>query len=53
MKKKKQTDIPVITVPKANDLFDVIDTDDKGYDFGEPILLQEVRIEFERENDTK
>ncbi len=53
MKKKKRTNTPVITVPKGNDLFDVIDTDDKGYDFGEPIMLQEVKIEFERENDTE
>ena len=28
---------------------DLIDTDDKGYDFGKPILIEEVKLKFERE----
>ncbi len=49
MKKKKEQGIPEIVVPKGYDLFDLIDTDDKGYDFGKPILIEEVKIRFERE----
>jgi len=47
--KQKQRDTPEIVVPKGYDLFDLIDTDDKGYDFGKPILIEEVKIRFERE----
>ncbi len=49
MKKKKEQGTPEIVVPKGYDLFDLIDTDDKGYDFGKPILIEEVKIRFERE----
>ena len=44
--KHKQNEIPEIVVPKG---FDLIDTDDKGYDLGEPIMTEEVKIRFERE----
>ncbi len=47
--KHKNKDTPEIVVPKGYDLFDLIDTDDKGYDFGKPILIEEVKIQFERE----
>ncbi len=47
--KHKNKDTPEIVVPKGYDLFDLIDTDDKGYDFGKPILIEEVKIRFERE----
>ncbi len=48
MKQKKGNDTPEIVVPKGYDLFNLIDTDDKGYDFGEPILTEEVKVRFER-----
>jgi len=47
--KKKNRDMPVITVPKGYDLLDLIDTDDKGYDFGKPIMQEEVELRFERD----
>ncbi len=47
--KHKNKDTPEIVVPKGYDLFDLIDTDDKGYDFGKPILIEEVKIRVERE----
>jgi len=47
--KHKQNEIPEIVVPKGYDLFDLIDTDDKGYDLGEPIMTEEVKIRFGRE----
>lgn len=53
MNNKKDKAISEITVPKGYDLFDLIDEDDKGYDFGEPIMTEEVKIEFERENRTE
>ena len=49
MKQKKVNETPEIVVPKGYDLFDLIDTDDKGYDFGKPILIEEVKLKFERE----
>lgn len=50
MKKKVQREVFEIVVPKGYDLLDLIDTDDKGYDFGEPIMHEEVNIKFEREH---
>lgn len=49
MKKKKVNETPEIVVPKGYDLLDLIDTDDKGYEFGEPIMTEEVKLRFERE----
>ena len=49
MKQKKVNETPEIVVPKGYDLCDLIDTDDKGYDFGKPILIEEVKLKFERE----
>ena len=51
MKRKNET--PVITVPQGYDLFDMTDTDDSGYDFGDPIMREEVKIRFEREEGTE
>ena len=48
--KHKQNEIPEIVVPKGYDLLDLIDTDDKGYEFGEPIIIEEVKVRFEREH---
>lgn len=50
MKGKKESSTPEITVPKGYDVFDLIDTDDGGFDFGAPILKEEVKVRFEREN---
>ena len=47
--KRKQNETPEIVVPKGYELFDLIDTDNEGYDLGEPILTEEVKIRFERE----
>lgn len=47
--KHKNKDTPEIVVPKGYDLLDLIDTDDKGYDFGEPIMQEEVNVRFERD----
>ncbi len=48
--KHKNKDTPEIVVPKGYDLLDLIDTDDKGYEFGEPIMIEEVKVRFEREH---
>lgn len=53
MKSKKNNVVPEITVPEGYDIFDLIDTDDEGYDFGAPILVQEVKIKFERNDSDK
>ncbi len=53
MKNKNNNVTPEITVPKGYDIFDLIDTDDEGYDFGAPILVQEVKIKFERNDSDK
>ena len=45
---KKQRDTPEIVVPKDYDLLDLIDTDDDGFEFGEPIMEEEVKVNFER-----
>lgn len=47
--KRKQQDTPEITVPKGYDLLDLIDTDSDGYEFGEPIMIEEVKVKFERD----
>jgi hypothetical protein len=47
MKKKHIRDTPVIKVAEGYDLEEVMDTDDTGYDNGEPVLIQEVEVEYE------
>ncbi len=49
MIKKHIRDTPKITVYKGYDVEDVIDTDDVGYDHGEPTITQEIEIDYERE----
>lgn len=51
MKKKSIRDTPEINVPVGYDPFDLIDTDEIGYDLGEPIQEEEVKINFERNDD--
>lgn len=48
LRKKKDRTVPEITVPKGYDLLDLIDTDDKGYDFGDAVMIEEVKVNFER-----
>ena len=47
MTKKHIRDTPVIKVAEGYDLEEVMDTDDTGYDNGEPVLIQEVEVEYE------
>lgn len=47
MKKKHIRDTPVIKVAEGYDLEEVMDTDDTGYDNGEPVLIQGVEVEYE------
>lgn len=49
MKKEKVNETPEIVVAKGYDLSELMDTDDKGYEFGKPILIEEVKLRFERE----
>lgn len=48
--KGKKSSTPEVNVPKGYNVFDLVDTDDGGYDFGQPIVIEEVKIRFEREN---
>ena len=45
MRKKDQI-MPEIVIPKGYDVEDLLDTNDQGYDFEEPILTEEVKIRF-------
>ena len=49
MKKKKIRDTPEIVIPKGYGLDDLLDFDDEGYENGEPVLVEEVKVTFERE----
>lgn len=51
--RKRNKDTPEIAVPKGYDLLDLIDTDADGYEFGEPIMIEEVKVRFERENEAE
>lgn len=51
MKKKNIRDTPEINVPVGYDLFDLVDTDESGYDLGAPIQEEEVKINFARNDD--
>ncbi len=48
MKMKNIRDTPVIKVAQGYKPEEVMDTDDTGYDNGEPVRIQEVEIEYER-----
>ena len=49
MKKKKIRDTPEIIIPKGYGIDDLFDFDDEGYENGEPALVEEVKVTFERE----
>lgn len=38
----------MIKVAEGYDLEEIMDTDDTGYDNGEPVLIQEVEVEYEQ-----
>ena len=48
MKKKNIRDTPVIVVPKNYDVEDVMDFEDDGYANGDPILVEEVTVVFDK-----
>lgn len=51
MKKKHIRDTPVIVIPSGYDYEDFLDTEDYGYEHEEPILVEEVIIQDERDNE--
>lgn len=48
---KKRREIFSVNVPKGYELEDFLDYEDDGYLMGEPILVEEVIINFERDNE--
>ncbi len=40
-------DTPVIVIPKGCDIDDLMDFEDEGYDNGEPVAMEEVKVVFE------
>ena len=49
MKKKHIRATPEIVIPKGYGIDDLLDFDDEGYENGEPVLVEEVKVTFERE----
>lgn len=49
MKKQHIRDTPEIVIPKGYGIDDLLDFDDEGYENGEPVLVEEVKVTFERE----
>ena len=47
MKKKSIRDTPVIVIPKGYTIDDLMDFDDEGYENGEPVSYDELRVFFE------
>lgn len=48
MKKNNIRDTPVIVIPKGYTIDDLMDFDDEGYETGEPVRYEEVRVVFEQ-----
>ena len=46
MKKKHIRDTPEIVIPKGYGIDDLLDFDDEGYENGEPVLVEEVKVTF-------
>ncbi len=40
-------DTPVIVIPKGCKIDDLMEFDDEGYDNGEPVAMEEVKVVFE------
>lgn len=47
MKKKNIRDTPVIVIPKGYESEEIMDFDDEGYENGDPVLVEEVKVVFE------
>lgn len=48
MKKNNIRNTPVIVIPKGYTIDDLMDFDDEGYENGEPVRYEEVRVVFEQ-----
>ena len=48
MNKKNIRDTPVIVIPKGYTVNEMLDFDDEGYENGEPVAVEEVKVVFER-----
>ena len=46
MKKKSIRDTPVIVIPKWYTIDEMLDFDDEGYENGEPVAGEEVKVVF-------
>lgn len=47
MKKKYIRDTPVIVILKGYEAEEIMDFDDEGYENGDPVLVEEVKVVFE------
>lgn len=47
MKKKRLRDTPVIVIPKGYAIDEIMDLEDEGYENGDPVLVEEVKVVFE------
>ena len=48
MKKNNIRDTPVIVIPTGDTIDDLMDFDDEGYENGEPVMVEEVKVVFEQ-----
>ena len=48
LKKNNIRDTPVIVIPKGYTIDDLMDFDDEGYENGEPVRCEEVKVVFEQ-----
>ena len=46
MKKQRIRDTPVIVIPKGYTAHEMLDFDDEGYENGEPVAVEEVKVVF-------
>lgn len=46
MNKKSIRDTPVIVIPKGYTIDEMSDSDDEGYENGEPVAVEEVKVVF-------
>lgn len=46
MNKKSIRDTPVIVIPKGYTVDEMLDFDDEGYENGDPVAVEEVKVVF-------
>lgn len=46
MKKQNIRDTPVVVIPKGYTVDEMLDFDDEGYENGEPVMMEEVKVVF-------